>query len=147
VSEHAWKTMWHKMKGDRTSIKNFCSPDKQLNRPEDLEAMCWLIERVFEKQEKNKLERVNNCVIMPLLDYKKDIPLFSMIKAPLTEWVVIITNRINMRKMDREKFTNLCVPMRVGGEWLIALCDMKNEKCEWIVFNEWNHEKVRFVAD
>jgi hypothetical protein len=42
--------------------------------------------------------------------------------------------------------TNLCVPLRVGEEWLIALCDMKNEKCEWIVFNEWKHEKVKFVA-
>jgi hypothetical protein len=56
--------------------------------------MSWLIERVFEKQEINKMENVNNCLIMSLLDYKNEVPLISMIKPPLVELETIIMKRV-----------------------------------------------------
>jgi hypothetical protein len=30
--------------------------------------------------------------------------------------------------------------------WLAVVCDMGSEKCDWVIFDDWEHEKVRFVA-
>ena len=49
-------------------------------------------------------------------------------------------------RLADDQFTRIYVPVRVGGHWLAVVCDMGCEKCDWVTFDDWEHEKVRFVA-
>ena len=49
-------------------------------------------------------------------------------------------------RLAGNRFTRLYVPVRTGGHWLAVVCDMGSEKYDWVIFDDWEHEKVRFAA-
>ena len=36
--------------------------------------------------------------------------------------------------------------MRIGEHWLAVVCDMGSEKCDWVIFDDWEHERVKYAA-
>jgi hypothetical protein len=83
---------------------------------------------------------------MPLLDYGKAIPAFASLNVSTDKWTAAINEFKDENWLNGGQNTRLYVPMRIGRQWLAVVCDMGSEKCDWVVFNEWQHEKVRFAA-
>jgi hypothetical protein len=143
----SWMTMWSRLKlGDRAAIENLCSIDKKLDRQEDLLTVKWLLDRVMLRQQERGLKGDSNCIILPLLDYGKAIPAFTSLKVPTAKLTAAINEFRDENRLNGGQYTRLYVPLRIGGQWLAVVCDMGSEKCDWVVFNKWEHELVRFAA-
>ena len=67
-------------------------------------------------------------------------------KIPIAELVKNINSLLTENRLTKTKLCRLNVPMRFGGSWFLLMCDIGSERCDRKVFDEWDQNKVRFIA-
>ena len=114
-------------------------PDPRIDRKNYLQAVVKLVNIYHLKQLAMGVVKANNCIIMPVLDYKNEIPKEGTGYVPKPDWEAHLkgTLEASPREVDNTKFSCLYVPVRVKNEWFLLICDMGNRKCDWVMFNEW----------
>ena len=55
-----------------------------------------------------------------------------------TDYVGIVT-KDTLRGYSQLKYSAICLPVRVSGNWLLIICDLQNRRFTRLVFDEWDH--------
>jgi hypothetical protein len=125
------------------AVENLCSPWKKLDRVEDLNAVKSLLNKLHAKQVNRGVVKMENCIVLPVLDHKIYVPNYGAAKIPNIDYI----NRIKELQAQAEggivenNFSVLMAPVRLGGKWLLVICDMRREVAELVIFEEWKPEE------
>jgi hypothetical protein len=95
---------------------------------------------------------MTNRILLEVLDFGDDLPTEQGIRnLPKDRWVDSVNNVATHRKefFHRDRYTDLFIPVRVQGNWLLVICVPEMRGIHTVVFNEWewDQEEVHNLLD
>ena len=120
-------------------IKQMCAPNKMEESIVELRFFRVLLIKMYIACDPDT--RMLNRVLLSPLDFGKKIANANDLNIiDQSEWVFTIGKMVQYKKkkiFNLNNFSEITLPIRVGGKWMLVLCLPEYGKFQIVVFDEW----------
>jgi len=135
----AWEKMSEqtkKLKGEE--IRLLCAADRVPGRVEELNVMRHLLIKLVS--ETKYFPAMSNRILLEVIDYGDNLPTDRNIETlPKEKWIDSVNAVATHRKefFHHDRYTDLLLPVRLQGNWILVICVPEIRGIHTVVFNEW----------